>query len=387
MSRERTGGWDPRVPHDGLQPLPPLERLMADGNVRRACAGAATEFGGEERGTGPEGGSPAIRDLLGHEAWNERTAGCAADTAVVESTASALIENEVDPADGLLRAMTEPPASPQEKRIRKLALLTEKTLAEGIALTKTERAGTAWIDRFASVLHGRRMTLRQCGVHIGDGWGGVKYTPPRPERVPEKLEALWRWREENRARTAEEVICAAAAEHLQYESIHPHRDGNGRTGRALIQKRLAESGLTAKEPLPVSGAIWRRRNEYYAALSGGRDEGGTATWIAWMAQQIGEACRQTRGVIGDRAGEAAAAAAALVRAGLVRPDRAERATHALWNHRFPRHALFRGRRSGAARTEAAGILRRHIPAARFREHGRELIDEARHAAWNRLPGG
>ena len=61
------------------------------------------------------------------------------------------------------------------------------------------------------------------------------------------------------------VLAKAAIAHLQFETIHPFEDGNGRVGRALLHCVLHRD-LTLPIPLPLSSAIDARREDYYAAL-------------------------------------------------------------------------------------------------------------------------
>ncbi len=77
-------------------------------------------------------------------------------------------------------------------------------------------------------------------------------------------------------------VCAMAALkaaffHLYFESVHPFEDGNGRIGRALISKFLAESfgdGIV----IPVSPVIEKEKKQYYEVLN---KASYTLDWTAW----------------------------------------------------------------------------------------------------------
>ncbi len=62
-----------------------------------------------------------------------------------------------------------------------------------------------------------------------------------------------------------QALAKAAIAHLQFETIHPFDDGNGRVGRALMHCVLHRD-LAPRIPLPLSAAIDARREDYYAAL-------------------------------------------------------------------------------------------------------------------------
>lgn len=74
---------------------------------------------------------------------------------------------------------------------------------------------------------------------------GSEYTPPQPYLVPKEMEQLIL--DYNEMIKTSDVISAAALLHLKFECIHPFIDGNGRTGRLVLNFELMKSGL-----LPVN---------------------------------------------------------------------------------------------------------------------------------------
>jgi Fic family protein len=62
-----------------------------------------------------------------------------------------------------------------------------------------------------------------------------------------------------------------AVGHAQFETIHPFTDGNGRTGRALVQSLLRNKGLTRQVTVPVSAGLLADTDAYFAALTSYRD--------------------------------------------------------------------------------------------------------------------
>lgn len=62
-----------------------------------------------------------------------------------------------------------------------------------------------------------------------------------------------------------------AIAHAQFETIHPFTDGNGRTGRALIQAMLRHKRLTRQITVPVSAGLLTDTDAYFGALSAYRD--------------------------------------------------------------------------------------------------------------------
>jgi Fic family protein len=78
------------------------------------------------------------------------------------------------------------------------------------------------------------------------------FVPPPPEFVPELMADLCSFCNEDSL----PAVAQAALAHAQFETIHPFADGNGRTGRGLIQLVLRRRGL-ASRTLPRSLSSWR----------------------------------------------------------------------------------------------------------------------------------
>lgn len=63
------------------------------------------------------------------------------------------------------------------------------------------------------------------------------------------------------------VLAQAAIAHAQFETIHPFADGNGRTGRALVQAMLRGKGLVRTATAPISAGLLRDTQAYFEALT------------------------------------------------------------------------------------------------------------------------
>lgn len=84
---------------------------------------------------------------------------------------------------------------------------------------------------------------------------GAVHTPPQPYLVPEQISQLLT--EYESIKTTQHIISAAALFHLRFEGIHPFIDGNGRTGRLILNLELIKAGL-----LPVN-IKFSDRKKYY----------------------------------------------------------------------------------------------------------------------------
>ncbi len=127
---------------------------------------------------------------------------------------------------------------------------------------------------------------------------GAAFIPPPPEELARLLEDLCRFCERDDLPT----LIQAAIAHVQFETIHPFADGNGRVGRALIQVILRRRGLTDRRddspPVfpPVSLVLAARGDTYVEGLT--RFRSGDHRW--WLAFFL-EVVHQANGIAQDLA--------------------------------------------------------------------------------------
>lgn len=81
-------------------------------------------------------------------------------------------------------------------------------------------------------------------------------------------------------------LVKAALAHVQFETIHPFLDGNGRVGRLLIALQLAEDGLLREPLLYISLHFKEHRQTYYELLDRIRQTGDWETWLEFFADAV-----------------------------------------------------------------------------------------------------
>ena len=84
------------------------------------------------------------------------------------------------------------------------------------------------------------------------------------------------------------ALTRAGLAHLHFESIHPFEDGNGRIGRALSEKALAQC-LGQPSLIALAYTIERHRKRYYEMLELSNKENEVTDWLIWFAETILEA--------------------------------------------------------------------------------------------------
>ena len=114
----------------------------------------------------------------------------------------------------------------------------------------------------------------------------VHYEAPPSWRIEAEMDRFLVWYAGTQA-TQEELsaLTRAGTAHLYFVCIHPFEDGNGRIGRALAEKALAQ---LFGEPslIALSRTIARRRKAYYAALEGVGPSLDITDWLVWFAGTV-----------------------------------------------------------------------------------------------------
>lgn len=111
------------------------------------------------------------------------------------------------------------------------------------------------------------------------------FVPPPQHVVPEALGELEKFlhREDDLP-----PLVKIALAHVQFETIHPFLDGNGRIGRLLITFLLTEGGILHKPVLYLSHYFKRHRQAYYDHLQAVRDRGAWEEWLAFFLRGVAE---------------------------------------------------------------------------------------------------
>ena len=116
--------------------------------------------------------------------------------------------------------------------------------------------------------------------------GDAIFVPPPADRVPDCMAALERFLHDEPDSTP--AVIKAALAHVQFETIHPFLDGNGRVGRLLVPLILHVDGVLERPLLYLSLYFKQRREEYYARLERVRTEGDWEGWLMFFAAGVVE---------------------------------------------------------------------------------------------------
>ena len=158
------------------------------------------------------------------------------------------------------------------------------------------REGFPLCNRLLREMHGRLMS-RGRGSEKSPGefrssqnWiggtrpGNAHFVPPPPEEVAATMAALEAFLHEEVSGLP--LLIKAALAHVQFETIHPFLDGNGRLGRLLIALLLHQGGLLGEPLLYLSLYLKQHRALYYSLLDRVRAEGEWETWVDFFLEGV-----------------------------------------------------------------------------------------------------
>jgi Fic family protein len=139
---------------------------------------------------------------------------------------------------------------------------------------------------------GRYRTHAEPMQIVSNRYGSSKvfFEAPPSAKVLEEMTAFIHWF--NSSDRSESILARAAISHVYFESIHPFEDGNGRIGRALVEKILSQ-GVRRPILIAVSKTLEKRKKEYYAALEKCNYTIEVQSWVEFFSEIILQAHQES----------------------------------------------------------------------------------------------
>ena len=115
----------------------------------------------------------------------------------------------------------------------------------------------------------------------------VHFEAPPSDTVPMEMARFIAWFNGSAPASANPLpaITRAAISHLWFESIHPFEDGNGRLGRALAEKSLAQN-IGQPSLIALAYTIERDRKGYYDRLEAHQKTLDVTAWLLWFGETV-----------------------------------------------------------------------------------------------------
>lgn len=120
--------------------------------------------------------------------------------------------------------------------------------------------------------------------------GNALFVPPPVNELDGCLGALEAFMHDDRSRLP--ALIKAGLLHVQFETIHPFLDGNGRIGRLLVTLYLCVNGVLRKPLLYLSLYLKTHRAEYYRLLQEVRERGAWEAWLGFFLEGVAETANQ-----------------------------------------------------------------------------------------------
>lgn len=257
-------------------PLPPTPPLAFDGRLQAALEAAGLAVG---RLDGVSGLLPDTALFLYTYVRRE-----AVLSSQIEGTQSSL-------SDLLLFELDEAPGVPIDDVVEVSNLVA--ALDHGLArLREGFPLSNRLIREIHSVLLSRgRGSSRDPGeFRRSQNWiggtrpGNAKFVPPPHPAVADCMAALERFL--HAADDGLPILARTGLAHVQFETIHPFLDGNGRVGRLLVTLLLCHAGVLREPLLYLSLYLKQHREEYYALLDRTRSDGDWEAWLAFFLEGV-----------------------------------------------------------------------------------------------------
>ena len=127
----------------------------------------------------------------------------------------------------------------------------------------------------------------------------IHFEAPPSNAVPGEMAGFVGWFNRTAPGEAEPLptLTRAGLGHLYFESIHPFEDGNGRLGRALAEKSLAQN-IGQPSLIALAATIERDRKAYYSQLETHQQTLDVTGWLVWFARTVLTAQRMTLDRVG-----------------------------------------------------------------------------------------
>jgi Fic family protein len=214
-----------------------------------------------------------------------------------EAVLSSQIEGTQSTLTDLLRFETEAQAGQPIDDIREVSNYVDAMTYGLERLEKLPLSLRLIREMHARLLHGGRGETKSAGeFRRSQNWiggtrpGNALFVPPPPTDLDTCLDALERFMHEDQSRLP--AIIKAGLLHVQFETIHPFLDGNGRIGRLLVTLYLCVHGVLRKPLLYLSLYLKTHRADYYRLLQEVRERGAWEAWLEFFLDGIAETANQ-----------------------------------------------------------------------------------------------
>lgn len=133
-----------------------------------------------------------------------------------------------------------------------------------------------------------------------EGRKTVHYEGPPAAAVPSEMRVFLEWFNGAKNSLGMDGLVRAGLSHVWFESIHPFADGNGRVGRAILDRAISQDSKSASRLHGLSIQILAKTAAYYGALNRAqRGFGDVTEWLVWFTNTFADSCQTSLRVIDE----------------------------------------------------------------------------------------
>ena len=116
----------------------------------------------------------------------------------------------------------------------------------------------------------------------------ILFIPASPEKLNDGIEKLLSFIEDDDC----EILIRTALAHLEFEALHPFKDGNGRIGRMLVTLMLWRYGVISEPHFYVSAYFEQNRDEYIDRMREVSNSGAWSEWVIFFLEALNKQAQQ-----------------------------------------------------------------------------------------------
>lgn len=214
-----------------------------------------------------------------------------------EAVLSSQIEGTQSTLDDLLRFETEAAGGAPIDDVREVSNYVDAMMYGLERMSELPLSLRLIREMHARLLRGGRGAMKSPGeFRTSQNWlggtrpGNAVYVPPPVSELSSCLDAFEKFMHEEASGLP--PLVKAGLLHVQFESIHPFLDGNGRLGRLLITLFLCAHGVLRQPLLYLSLFFKAHRTDYYRLLQEVRERGAWEAWIEFFLEGVAQTANQ-----------------------------------------------------------------------------------------------
>lgn len=212
-----------------------------------------------------------------------------------EAVISSRMEGTISTMDELLRYEADYEEGEEDTATARQEVI--ETILYGRALNaavKTIKEGQPISPWLVKTLHERLLSFGR-GVSTSPGQfkneqnyladrtkKNILFIPISPERLQEGIDKLFNYIENS----DDQILIKTAVAHVEFEALHPFKDGNGRIGRMLITLMLWQSGVISAPHFYISGYMEEHKDAYIDSMRKVSEKNDWTTWCVFFFQAL-----------------------------------------------------------------------------------------------------